>query len=97
MSMARCTIFLSQGLLGEPKLPWGLFMHMYLVPQKLHHLGIKGTSSLLLILEWYCCILFSKNQMPSRGLKMKTLRTYCGGEFIYQRFMNYCKKEGIQR
>ena len=31
------------------------------------------------------------------GLKMKTLRTYCGGEFIYQPFLNYCKKEGIQR
>ena len=31
------------------------------------------------------------------GLKMKTLRTDRGGEFIYQPFMNYCKKEGIQR
>ena len=28
---------------------------------------------------------------------MKTLRTDRGGEFIYQPFMNYCKKEGIQR
>ena len=31
------------------------------------------------------------------GLKMKTLRTDRGGEFICQPFMNYCKKEGIQR
>ena len=31
------------------------------------------------------------------GLKMKTLRTDRGGEFIYQPFMNYCKKKGIQR
>ena len=30
-------------------------------------------------------------------LKMKTLRTNREGEFIYQPFMNYCKKEGIQR
>ena len=28
---------------------------------------------------------------------MKTLRTDCGGEFIYKSFMQYCKENGIQR
>lgn len=31
------------------------------------------------------------------GFLMKTLRTDRGGEFIYKPFMEYCRKEGIQR
>ena len=31
------------------------------------------------------------------GLKIKTLRTDHGGEFIYKPFMDYCKAKGIQR
>jgi hypothetical protein len=31
------------------------------------------------------------------GCQMKTLRTDCGGEFIYKPFLDYCKENDIQR